>query len=117
MFDLEIDPFTLRVVDGDTFECVARYETWVNEWTARRLMIRLYGGDTYELRDKDPKKKKLAQDGRRFVSDWLGKHDPLELYVFGIDNFGRALAEVTSGHRNLVRDLGDAGLLTGKWRR
>jgi len=86
----------------------------------KKIRVRLYGMDTFEIRDKNPKKKKKAYVARDFVRDRLSKADHIELETIKdkTGKYGRYLGVVyyIEGDKKfcLNSQLVSMGLTTGK---
>lgn len=120
-----------RVIDGDTADLFI--DNGRHEYALDRF--RLFGPDTYEMHDRDPAKRVLAQQGRDFAATWFTAADPhygndspaigtvhevvdswlhwwpLSIETFKSDSFGRYLYTVTrtiDGAR-LIADLLNSG--------
>ena len=89
------------------------------------INVRLYGGDTYEMRDKDPEKRAKAVEAKVLAEDLLTLSDSIKLrtYKDSQGKYGRYLATVLyrlpgrKRHANLLTTLRKRGLLTGKFER
>jgi endonuclease YncB( thermonuclease family) len=89
------------------------------------ITLRLLGVDTYEMRDKDPAKKVLAQRAKEFVFNKLSKAKYIKIRTRQdeYDKYGRYLAHIlyvpaddqTDTYIILNQQLIDADLVTGKW--
>ena len=90
----------VNVVDGDTIDVSINLGFDI----AIKIRIRLADIDTYELKDKDPEKKKLAQEAKEFISEYLWK--PVTIVIKGKDCYGRYICEVD----NLSQLLLEKGL-------
>lgn len=111
----------LEVTDGDTatFEIDLGFQI-----RFKSEKIRFYGINAYELTDKDPQKRQLAQLGKQYVIDAIGKNDGGQLehkviintFKDKLDKYGRFLATVyyydpeTKEWKNLNAELLEKGL-------
>lgn len=97
----------IRVVDGDTLAVKA--QIWVGHEI--RVMVRVNGIDTPELKGRCVHERRLAQFARRYVIDWMGSGD-VKLTNIRLGKYaGRIIADVydARGH-SLADDLLHTGL-------
>lgn len=96
-----------RVIDGDTIAVKA--QIWIGQEV--RVLVRVNGIDTPELKGKCVHERRLAQFARRYVIDWAGSHDLKLTNIRRGKYAGRVIADVFNdrGHK-LAADLLQAGL-------
>jgi micrococcal nuclease len=104
--------------DGDT--CTLELDCGFNIF--HHITVRLLGCDTFEMNDKDPAKKALAQQGKKLTQDTLlsAKRLVVNTYKDETDKYGRYLAKITAYDAkdqpiDLVKLLTESKLTTGKW--
>lgn len=90
-----------RVIDGDTFVADVLLPLDV---TLRSQRVRLYGVDAPELRDE------LGETARDRLAHWLRLEPRLLVELHGRDNFGRVLARVLVGGKDVGHILRQEGL-------
>ena len=76
--------------DGDTRTC--SIDLGIDVWTKKRLSLR--GIDTAEMKDKDPKQRKLAQKAKAFVEASVPPGSTIVVQTFHIDLYGRYVGDV-----------------------
>ena len=96
----------LRVVDGDTLDCLA--DLGFN--CHIKIRVRLYGVDTWESRTRDleEKKKGLAAKARtkELLEKVSSKSGYFRLKSYGLGKYGRVLGELfVKGHETSVNQL------------
>lgn len=104
--DVTVDE-VVSIYDGDTFRVT------IKDWPpviGHRIAVRLYGVDTPELRDKDPRVKALAREAKQFVVAQLREANKVELRNLRRDKYFRLLAEVYIDGQSLAQRLLDAKL-------
>ena len=92
----------VSVYDGDTFkidlDCAV-------ELYCRNMPVRVLGVDTPEIKGKTEREKKLAQQAKKFTTQFLQK-GPVTLSNCGRDKYFRLLCDVTNGEgQNLAAEL------------
>lgn len=101
-----VDEIT-SIYDGDTFRCnIKGYPGIVGE----RIGIRIYGIDTPEMRDKNPKIKALAQKAKQFAVSKLRGAKVIELRNMRRGKFFRIVAEVWVDGKDLGKMMIKEGL-------
>jgi len=88
-----------------------------------KINVRLYGGDTYEMRDKDTDKRAKAVAAQALVENLLTQAESIKLRTHRdkTGKYGRYLATILyrlpgrKRHYNLLTLLRRRGLLTGKY--
>lgn len=100
------------IVDGDTFDFIVDCGFDINKKIRVRLIGTNGGIDAFELRDKDPAKRLLANDGRDFVARAcpVGSPAVINTIQYKHDGFKRYLAIVTTA---AIPSLGDALISAG----
>tara|TARA_R110002060_G_scaffold75251_1_gene84858 strand:- start:900 stop:1271 length:372 start_codon:yes stop_codon:yes gene_type:complete len=81
----------LRVVDGDTADCMIDlgFDTWV------KARLRFKGVDTWEKRTRDKAEKAKGIAASAFTTNYLEKNDGnFTIQSFGKGKYGRILAEI-----------------------
>lgn len=81
----------LRVVDGDTADCMIDlgFDTWV------KARLRFKGVDTWEKRTRDKAEKVKGLAASAFTTSYLEKNDGnFTIQSFGKGKYGRILAEI-----------------------
>ena len=81
----------LRVVDGDTADCMIDlgFDTWV------KARLRFKGVDTWEKRTRDKAEKVKGIAASAFTTSYLEKNDGnFTIQSFGKGKYGRILAEI-----------------------
>jgi len=94
----------VRVVDGDTID--VKINTFIDQIQYERL--RLDGVDTPELRSSSPCERVLAKAAKTFTTDFLV--GDVKITVTERGSFGRPLAKLTVGERDLGQELLEVGL-------
>ena len=90
----------LRVVDGDTLDCLA--DLGFN--CHIKIRVRLFGVDTCESRNRDIEEKKKGLLAKQFVVDFL-KEGSFKLISHGVGKYGRCLGEVILDDVNMNEEL------------
>ena len=90
----------LRVVDGDTLDCLA--DLGFN--CHIKIRVRLYGVDTWESRTRDLEEKKKGLLAKQFVVDFL-EEGSFNLISHGVGKYGRCLGEVILDDVNMNEEL------------
>lgn len=99
----------LKNYDGDTITFLVD----MGMGSYRKENIRLYGINTYELRDKNAERRELAYEAKRFVEVQLvGTQVYIKTYKDKTGKYGRYLAEVflEGNDKSLNEMLLDEGL-------
>jgi micrococcal nuclease len=92
-----------RVYDGDTFYC---YLNGHNPIDNKPVGIRVRGIDTPEIKDKNPRNHKKAQQAKDVATEELKKARTIHLYNVNLnDKYGRVLATVFCDGRDLAKIL------------
>ena len=81
----------LRVVDGDTTDCMIDlgFDTWV------KARLRFKGVDTWEKRTRDKAEKVRGLAASAFTTSYLEKNDGnFTIQSYGKGKYGRILAEI-----------------------
>jgi len=81
----------LRVVDGDTADCMIDlgFDTWV------KARLRFKGVDTWEKRTRDKAEKVKGLAASAFTTSYLEKNDGnFTIQSYGKGKYGRILAEI-----------------------
>ena len=81
----------LRVVDGDTADCMIDlgFDTWV------KARLRFRGVDTWEKRTRDKAEKVKGLAASAFTKEYLEKNDGnFTIQSYGKGKYGRILAEI-----------------------
>jgi len=92
-----------RVYDGDTFYC---YVNGHNPIDNKPVGIRVRGIDTPEMKDKNPRNYKKAQQAKDVATEELKKARTIHLYNVNLnDKYGRVLATVFCDGRDLAKIL------------
>ncbi len=81
----------LRVVDGDTADCMIDlgFDTWV------KARLRFKGVDTWEKRTRDKAEKVRGLAASAFTTSYLEKNDGnFTIQSYGKGKYGRILAEI-----------------------
>jgi len=86
----------INVVDGDTVD--AQIDLGFRMTTVQRL--RLNRVNTKEMHDKDPAKRKLAEDAKKYMTETLLNQNVV-IVTHKSDAFGRWLAEVFLNNKNI----------------
>lgn len=95
------------VYDGDTFRC--NIDGWPGI-VGERMMIRILGIDTPELRDKRPEIKALALKAKQFAVEQLRNAGQVELKNMHRGKYFRILADVYFDGQDLGKLLIEEGL-------
>lgn len=97
----------LSIYDGDTFRCnIKDYPPIIGY----HIPVRIYGIDTPELRDKDPKIKALAQKAKQYTVQRLREGKVIILKDIRRDKYFRILATVLVDGKDLGKELIEQGL-------
>jgi len=97
--------------DGDTIDFLLTKEIdfgfKIKTIITHEIRVRLYGIDTYEIREEDPCLKKLAYKAKEFVRDTLLKSDRIvvETIKDRKGKYGRYLARVKYYYKGEKYDL------------
>lgn len=91
----------LRILDGDTIEVSLDLGFYLRS----RLVLRLAGVNTMELRDKDQDKRVNAVAARNFVDDLIGGKSVVTETIKPHDKYGRYLARVYLDDGRCLNDL------------
>ena len=94
----------VRVIDGDTIAMAV--EIWPG--LTQQATVRVYHIDTPELRASQQCEKQLAAKATQFTRDFLADSQ-IWIRPQAFDTFGRALADVQAGGKDLGQALTDAG--------
>ena len=93
----------LRVVDGDTADCMIDlgFDTWV------KARLRFRGVDTWEKRTRDKAEKVKGLAASAFTKEYLEKNDGnFTIQSYGKGKYGRILAEIyIEGEDKSLNDL------------
>jgi len=90
----------VKVVDGDTIDVSVNLDFNVSV----KIRVRLAGINTPEMKDKDEEQRKLAQQAKEFVDQYLFK--TVTIVIKNKDIYGRYICEV----ENLSQLLLEKGL-------
>lgn len=90
----------LKVVDGDTLDVLID----VGFNMLRKERIRINRVDAPETNSKNELEKKLGQDAKEFVSEWVESQNNMTIKTFKDDKYGRILGEIY-GDDNCLNDL------------
>jgi len=90
----------VKVVDGDTIDVSVNLDFNISV----KIRVRLAGINTPEMKDKDEEQRKLAQQAKEFVDQYLYK--TVAIVIKSIDIYGRYICEVD----NLSQLLLEKGL-------
>ena len=92
-----VDAHVERVIDGDTIDITAL--VWIDQTVKAHLRIR--GIDAPELHGHCPAERWAAQMATEWLRNAVEGHDVM-LTEIGTDKFGRVLAHVTLGDRDIA---------------
>ena len=81
----------LKVVDGDTLD--VSIDLGFSITSIQR--IRLSGVDTPETNTKDDMERKLGNDAKSFVSNWVSEQKQMTIKTTKDDKYGRMLGEIS----------------------
>jgi len=93
----------LRVVDGDTADCMI--DLGFNVWVKQRL--RFYGVDTWESRTRNKEEKVKGLAAKAYTKAFLERNDgKFIVQSHGVGKYGRVLAEIyTEGEEKSLNEL------------
>ena len=90
-----------KIVDGDTVDCVL--DLGFGMFCKQR--IRLYGIDAPELRSRDQRERKMADEALGFVTRWISENrNNLIVETFKDDKYGRLLGRFRTEDGRCVND-------------
>ena len=96
----------LRVVDGDTLDCIIDLGFDISI----RKRCRLHGIDTPELRSKDPSMRGVAIECKMKVEEILAEgKNRVKIIYHGDGKFGRPLVELIVNEKNINKVLIETG--------
>lgn len=106
----------VRVIDGDTFWVKIKMpKTSGSGFTYKKIKIRVYSCDTYELKSRNPQDKVKAYEAKNFTNFVLSN------YTFTVqwkdfDRYDRWVAKIDIKQTYTLKELlKQKGLLTGKY--
>ena len=97
----------LRVIDGDTVDCIIDLGFDISI----RKRCRLHGIDTPEVRSKDPDQRALGVECKLKLESLLESNkNRVDIIYHGDGKFGRPLVELIVGQKNINKVLIEIGL-------
>ena len=91
----------LKVVDGDTVD--ASIDLGFYTTTIQR--IRLAGVDTPETNSKDDLERKMGNEAKQFVTEWVSKQKQMTIKTTKDDKYGRMLGEIFGDDGQTINQL------------
>ena len=91
----------LKIVDGDTLDVSIDLGFYVT--TIQR--IRLVGVDTPETNSKDELERKLANEAKQFITEWISTQKQMLIKTTKDDKYGRMLGEITGDNGQIINNI------------